>query len=155
MTADVLSWKQEGVISLWRYTEFPKKFGGWHLSGTDAGVASLKALLRLLVAAPGIHRTISVTPPSPAVLRVPNFQQGDAKWVAPSKWQISCTPSSNPRDWEFPPELEPAKLVIGESHLSRFISALDGIPKGEGDFCIGSPNKVDLPLCFWWWPRAT
>ncbi|RNF84486.1 hypothetical protein [Montanilutibacter psychrotolerans] len=154
MDDGVFSWKQEGVLSLWRYTEFRNKFGGWHLTGNDAGVESLLSLLRLLAGDPGAYRTVTVTPPSASILRVPNYQQGDALWAAPSKWRLQCAPSGNADTWKFPLELEPAALTISEAYLPALIAGLDGIPKGEGDFCIGRPGQGNLALWFWWWPGA-
>ena len=151
MTDGLFSWKQHGVISLWQYTEFRNKFGGWHLSANDAGVTSLVSLLQLLSNAPGTHRTIVVTPPSASALRVPNYQQGDALWSAPAKWRLQCAASSA---WDFPPELEPATLTVGGEFLSEFIAALEGIPKGEGDFSVGRSGQGNLALWFWWWPSA-
>ena len=154
MTDDVYSWKQDGVISLWQYTEFRNKFGGWHLSANDAGIESLTRLLRLLSGAPNAHRTVAVTPPSPSVLRVPNYQQGDALWSAPAKWRLQCSPANAPDTWIFPGELEPATLTVGGAFIPELLASLQGIPKGEGDFCIGQPGQGNLALWFWWWPRA-
>ena len=148
---DPYSWKQEGAISLWQYTEFPKKFGGWHVTGDDAGIASLLNLLQLLTDAPGIARTVTITPPTPSVLRVPNFQNGRALWVAPTKWRVQCTAADG---WLFPPELEPASLTVGGHYVQKLNKGLGGIPKGEGDFCIGQSDSVNLRLCFWWWLGA-
>ena len=154
MAANVFSWKQEGVISLWRYTEFRSKFGGWHLSANDAGVKSLISLTRLLSGASDTHRTITVTPPSASVLRVPNYQQGDALWSAPGKWRLQCAPHTASDTWVFPPELEPATLTVGGAFIAELLAALDGISKGEGDFCIGRPGQGNSALWFWWWPSA-
>ena len=144
---DHLSWKQEGTVSLWRYTEFPKKFGGWHITANSDGISSLLALLQLLAGTPGAYRTVAVIPPSPAVLRVPNFQKGDALWSAPAKWRLQCTSEDT---WQFPLELEPATLTVGGKFLQQLEAGLRGIPKGEGDFGIG----LSPPLYFWWWPRS-
>jgi len=154
MNVGAFSWKQEGVISLWRYKEFPKKFGGWHLSGNDAGIKSLLALLQLLADNPSVFRTVKTTPPSASLLRVPNFQQGNAPWVAPSKLHLQCAPPEAPDTWEFPAELEPATLTVGGAFLPELVSALEGIPKGKGDFCIGRAGQSSSRLCFWWWLGA-
>lgn len=154
MAASVHTWKQEAVISLWRYTEFRDKFGGWHLSANDAGVSSLISLVQLLSDDSDSYRTIKLTSPSASVLRVPNYQQGDALWSAPTKWRLQCMPRTAPDTWEFPRELEPATLTVGGVFLPEFIAALQGIPKGEGDFCIGRQGQGNLALWFWWWPSA-
>jgi hypothetical protein len=152
MDSELHSWKQSGAISLWRYTEFQKKFGGWHLSADDAGIRSLLQLLNVLQTDPESHRTVTITPPSAALLRVPNFQQGKAKWVAPEKLQLQV--ASAPDTWEFPEALDPARFTVGSSYLQELIRALEGIPRGEGDFAMGSKQQGKLRLCFWWWLDA-
>ena len=153
MKSELHSWRQEGVISLWRYTEKPKAFGGWHISANDAGIGSLLELLRVLQSAPGSYRTINITPPSKRLLQVPNFQQGRAKWVAPSRLHLRVSPDA--QAWEFPEELEPAEFTVGVSHLPALINGLEGILRGEGDYAIGSPVRGKLSLWFWWWLDAT
>jgi hypothetical protein len=145
------SWKQQGVVRLWRYTEFKQKFGGWHLTADDAGVASLLALLPLLTDAPEEYRSVAVTPPTAAVLRVPNYSQGLAQWTAPAKWHIRASPALN--TWLFPAG-DPADLTFGVGYLAQLTAALQGIPRGEGDFCVSKPKHGSLPLWFWWHPNA-
>ena len=151
MATPLHSWKQQGVVRLWRYTEFKQKFGGWHLTADDAGVASLLVLLPLLAATPGAHRSVALSPPTAAVLRVPNYSQGRAKWAAPAKWQISA--SMQPNAWHFP-ATDPAELTFGAAYLEQLTHALQGIPRGEGDFCIGTDEHANVPLWFWWRPNA-
>ena len=148
MDTELHTWKQAGAVSLWRYTEFKHKFGGWHLSADSAGIASLLALVQALQSAPGSHRTISVTPPSDRLLKVPNYQQGAALWAAPKKWQLRFSAVS--ATWLFPAQMEPAELCFGREYLPQLVAGLEGIPKGEGDFCIGSPADGNLALWFWW-----
>lgn len=144
------SWKQQGVIRLWRYTEFKNKFGGWHLTADNEGAESLAKLLSILQASPGSFRTVAITPPSPQVLRVPNFQLGRALWVAPTKWLVRSSPS--PNAWSFPSSGNPAELTFGANYSNELISAVTGIPLGEGDFCIGSGQNS--ALYFWWHPNT-
>jgi hypothetical protein len=144
------SWEQRGVVRLWRYIEFKRKFGGWHLTADDAGAESLATLVSLLHASPDSYRTVTVTPPSPAVLRVPNFQQGHALWEAPTKWQIRSSTSAS--TWDFPSYANPAKLTFGANYVSRLVEGLRGIPHGGGDFCIGRTEDDNLALWFWWQP---
>jgi hypothetical protein len=152
MESDLHSWKQNGAVSIWRYTEFEKKFGGWHLSADDAGVESLLQLFTALQSEPGAHRTVAITPPSKRLLKVPNYQQGRAKWIAPSKLQLRF--SSAPETWELPGDLEPARLSVGASYLPELVTAVKGIPRGEGDFSMGSRDGESLRLWFWWWLDA-
>jgi hypothetical protein len=153
MDDDPLAWKQAGRICLWRYTEFKRKFDGWHLTADEAGAQSLVALLRALAHEPGAHRTVRITAPSRHILQVPNFSQGRAQWAAPEKWRLSC--SSIDQAWEFPATLAPAaSLAFGKDYLSDLVTWLEAIPRGEGDFCIGRQTHGNLALWFWWYPKA-
>lgn len=139
------SWKQHGAISLWRYTENERNYPGWHLSANPAGCESLITLIEALSAdGAGTTRSVGLTPPTPAILGVPNNKHGTARFNAPAKLCISF--SSIPDHWLFPPQLEPAELSFGHDWLAPLRNGLAGIPNGVGDFSIGD----DLPLWFWW-----
>jgi hypothetical protein len=140
-------WKQAGRVSLWRYTEHERNFRGWHLNGDQAGCASLVQLLKLLVLDGLGHRTIEVTPPTDAQLRVPNNWRGQAAWVAPAKLRFAI--DREPGKWVFPPELMPATLTFGANWLGMLSEGISGIPTGKGDYSIGH-GADDLPLWFWW-----
>ncbi len=149
MNSGVHTWEQEGIVSLWRYTEFKNKFEGWHLTANVAGVHSLVALVRALAKEPGAYRTVKITPPSDSALRAPNYSQGRAAWAAPERWQLSCSPIG--QAWEFPPTLVPAaSLTFGEDYAADFVTRLGAIPRGEGDHSIGHQDQEDLALWFWW-----
>jgi hypothetical protein len=152
MASPLHDWKQRGVVRLWRYTEFTSTFGGWHMTADDSGSQSLLELLPLLAAVPGEHRTVAVTAPSASVLRVPNFQRGDAQWTAPKKWRVRCDPAAD--SWYFPAEDELVELSFGASYLQMLSESIRGIPRGEGDFSIGAEKDGNLPLWFWWHPNA-
>lgn len=149
MNTGVRTWEQEGIVSLWRYTEFKNKFGGWHLTANDAGVHSLVALVRALANEPGTYRTVKITPPSDRILRAPNFSQGRAAWAAPERWRLGCSPIGHV--WEFPPTLAPAaSLTFGEDYAADLVTSLAAIPRGEGDRSIGHQDERNLALWFWW-----
>lgn len=111
-----------------------------------------QTLLSVLKTAPGARRTVAITPPSKRLLKVPNYQQGRAKWLAPSKLQVRSSLALDTR--EFPEYLEPARFTVGASHLPDLTAALRGVPRGEGDFSIGSLEGGNLRLWFWWWLDA-
>ena len=139
------SWKQQGSISLWRYTENERNFHGWHLNADLAGCQSLVTLFEALAAdGPSASRTVNLTRPTTAVLAVPNNRGGTAKFKSPEKLRIAF--SSDPGQWSFPPQLEPAEFSYGYEWLSPLCKGVNGIPQGDGDYSIGH----DLPLWFWW-----
>ena len=143
------SWKQTGNVSLWRYTGNERNYPGWHLTADTAGCESLIALLDAL-AADGIpaSRAVEITPPSKAQLGVPNNKSGSAAWRSPSKLRVTF--SSDPADWSFPPDLEPAVLAVGSDRLAELREGISGIPHGRGDYSIGSAGNGSSRLWFWW-----
>ena len=124
-------WKQQGIVSLWRYTENERNYRGWHLNADSVGCASLSALLDELAQAPGTHRTVQLTPPGASQLAVPNNQGGRAAWLAPAKLRVSY--SDVPATWQFPPDLDPATLTVGSDWLTALREGIAGIPQGCGD----------------------
>lgn len=145
---DLSVWKQQGRISLWRYTENERNYPGWHLNADPAGCTSLLALLEELAQNPGAHRTVQLSAPSPSQLQVPNNRGGRAAWSAPAKLSLAC--SAQPGSWEFPPDLEPASLTIGSDWLEPLRTGIAGIPEGRGDYSIGHRKNGNLSLWFWW-----
>ena len=141
----VNSWKQSGRISIWRYTENERNYPGWHLNADRVGCQSLLALLDALVADGAGSRSIAITPPTKTQLGVPNNRHGQAAWVAPAKLRLTLSPVAD--QWSFPPDLDPAALVVGPTWLQALREGIDGIPEGRGDYSIG---KGSLPLWFWW-----
>ena len=148
MQSDVTKWAQSGTVSLWRYSENPRAFRGWHLTADDAGVASIISLLKLLARSdPADFRTISITPPTPRMLQAPNYQRGDAQTVSPLKWRLSHACAAN--TWSFPIGLDPASLTVGDAYVPELIQGLEGIPSGLGDYSIGNEDSATR-LWFWW-----
>jgi hypothetical protein len=141
-------WKQQGTVSLWRYTENERNYPGWHLNADPVGCTSLLALLEELAHSEGTHRTIQLKPPSASQLAVPNNQGGGAAWLAPARLRVSI--SDVPATWEFPADLKPATLTIGFDWLTALREGIAGIPQGFGDYSIGSRKSGSLSLWFWW-----
>ena len=143
------SWKQQGSIYLWRYTENERNYPGWHLSADPAGCQSLVALFEALAAdGPSAFRTIDLTAPTTAILSVPNNRSGTAKFKSPKKWRIGF--SKDPSHWSFSQQLESAEFSYGYVWLSPLCKGVNGIPQGHGDYSIGG----DPRLWFWWSGRT-
>ena len=140
-------WKQQGSVVLWRYTENLRNYPGWQLTADAMGCHSLVELLDAFDA-DGVagSRAVNISPPTPAILTVPNNRR--AQWVAPTKLRVSF--STTPSQWRFPEALEPAGLTVGAEWLQKLRHGILGIPLGEGDFAIGNSDDGNLPLWFWW-----
>jgi hypothetical protein len=141
-------WKQQGNVSLWRYTENERNYPGWHLNADRTGCLSLLALVEELAHTPGSHRSVQLSEPSSSQLRVPNNKGGRAAWLAATKLRLSCSAQAD--TWEFPPDLDPASLTVGSEWLEPLRAGIAGIPEGRGDHSIGHRRNGSLPLWFWW-----
>ncbi|WP_395794995.1 hypothetical protein [Aquimonas sp.] len=139
-------WNQNGRICLWRYTENQRNYPGWHLSADADGCASLLSLLDQLPTATAAYRTLQITAPSAAQLRVPNNRA--AGWLAPCRLRIEW--AAHPATWLLPEVLDPAQLSLGADWLAPLRAGIADIAERRGDYAIG--NR-DARLWFWWWPR--
>jgi hypothetical protein len=151
----VNSWRQRGAIYLWRYSDNARNYPGWHMHADEAGgLAMLELLAALATSSAVVHRTIQLSVPTPAVLAVPNNQGGQARWWAPSRWQIAFDPTlDTSSQWSFPAH-DPAHLRIGPTFLSQLERGVSGLLAGEGDYSIGlrestAPSE-SAELWFWW-----
>lgn len=139
-------WAQRGRISLWRYTENTRNYPGWHLNADAAGCESLIALFQELATGSSPVRSVVVTPPAAAQVRVPNNRS--AAWLAPDRIKVGWSPNAS--EWLLPPSTEPARLTFGSDWLEPLRSGVMGIPRGQGDYAIGSRANGSLVLWFWW-----
>ncbi|MEO8366552.1 MAG: hypothetical protein ABI538_10135 [Pseudoxanthomonas sp.] len=143
----VNSWNQSGLVSIWRYTDNERNYPGWHLNADGAGCQSLLALLEALASYGTGSRSVAVTAPTKAQLRVPNNKAGLAAWVAPDRLRVTF--SLAPDEWSFPPALDPAAITFGSDWVEQLREGIAGIPQRRGDYAIGD-RKGGLPLWFWW-----
>jgi hypothetical protein len=150
---EVTTWKQEGLLSLWHYTENERNYPGWHLSADPAGSVSLSALLRAFEASKvESYRTLTIMVPSRAVLGVPNNRGGGAGYRAPSKWRLKYLPDpDNAKIWHFEEANNVVELALGSDGLEDLITGVKDIASGKGDYSIGLDGNEEL--WFWWWPK--
>ncbi len=135
-----------GTVCLWQYAENERNYPGWQLSADASGVASLRSLLIELEAV-GSYRTITITPPSDALLRVPNNKRGKARWWAPARWRVYFLSAAEEAScWRLTEEADTVVLSLGRESMGALVAGIEGIARGEGDYSFGTP-----PLWFWWW----
>jgi hypothetical protein len=141
------AWKQEGLVSLWRYEPRNRNFDGWHITADKTGCASLIDLLDALsMDGPGATRSVGISTPTKAMIAVPNCPV--RTFVAPSALRITI--AKDPTEWRFPVASEYAQLSMGMGWLPLMRQGIKDIVDGDGDYSIGSSGKDDLPLWFWW-----
>lgn len=142
-------WKQAGRVSLWCYTENERNFPGWHLTADATGCSSLISLIDAFAFDNvAVSRTLEVVAPTAEILAVPNNRSGRAEWGAPTKLRLSF--SLVPTEWAFPNASDLATLTVGSEWLAPLRKGIEGIPKGLGDYSIGTQSNGNLRLWFWW-----
>jgi len=146
--AHAAQWKSAGRISLWRYTENESNYPGWHLNADEAGCACVLALLDALSRDDAPYRTLALTPPTDAQLRVPNNRHGNAAWLAPERLRVRL--GAEPAQWAFPRDLDPATMIVGSQWLEPLRRGIADIAGGRGDYSIGGGDTDSLRLWFWW-----
>lgn len=135
-----------GTVSLWRYTENERNYPGWQLSADASGAASLCSLVTELKVVGG-YRTVTVTPPSEALLRVPNNKRGKAAWWAPVRLRVQfLSAPEEANSWRMIEDADTVVLSLGSESMSVLLAGIEGIGEGKGDYSIGTPS-----LWFWWW----
>ncbi len=144
----VIAWKQSGRISLWRYTENERNYPGWNLNADSVGCKSLLELVDALVAESCGSRTINLTEPSQAQLRVPGNTGGAAAWVVPVKLRVTISDARS--DWHFPQDLDPARIEFGSDWVAPLREGVASMSAGRGDYSIGNDKNGSLKLWFWW-----
>lgn len=98
------------------------------------------------------YRTLVVTPPSKAVLGVPNNRGGLAGFRAPSGWRLRYLPGAdNSKAWKFIEKNKTVELILGSDGLDGLITGVENIASGKGDYSIGLDGSEEL--WFWWWPK--
>lgn len=141
------AWKQNGHISLWRYTQNERNYPGWHLAADDKGYRSLFELLEALASDAKGTRTIHLVTPSQSQLLIPNNQGGLATWVSPTRLRVAH--SDSPTDWFFPPDLEPASLKLGLDWSHSMRQGIAWVPSNRGDYSIGTRECGNFRLWLW------
>jgi len=136
------SWRQTGVLHLWRYTENVRNYPGWHLATDLAGHASFLDLLTLLKSAAESRasRTVKPTIPSAEVLATANNRRSPV--VSPTRVRIAASGVAD--HWTIAEVNADVTIELGVQHLDGIIRWLSD-PAAAFDTTYGSAP----PLWFW------
>ena len=146
-------WKQQGIISLWRY-HYPDDidYPNWHFTADNIGCHSLILLLNAFEKEhKEVEKKIIITPPNKAILDVPNNRVGVAECVSPKELLLSFSTKSD--DWFFNADTDHTHLVIGKRWISEFKWVIDGVMTGESNDWIGKNDGREELLWYWRYPK--
>ena len=149
---NVERWRQKGEVFLWRYRDKPRNFPGWHLTASAEGAASLLELLRLMRDARYASKQIvTISDPTPRILRVPNYIRGVGQWRSAERWQLSYAKGrAEPGEWKLVFTGKELQLSVGETYLLKLIKGVEDVSRGIGDYSI-SGDDAGFHECIWFW----
>jgi hypothetical protein len=142
------NWKQEGHVSLWRYTNSSRhRYTGLNLSGDSAAIQSLVDLTRCLADEPGT-RTVRLAQPTQAALSIPGFDS-DYEWFR----KIKLGYEGEHHGIVFAIVGDSLVLTIGHSGILTLRGALGRYGRGDCDFAmpceVSGGGKYDRAVWFW------
>jgi hypothetical protein len=141
-TLELNSWRQTGVLHLWRFTENVRNYPGWHLATDPTGLVSLLDLLTRLrgTSESSASRTVHPTGPSAEVLETVNNRRSPV--VSPARVRVAR--SDAPDGWTITEQDADVTVTMGVEQLDGVIRWL-GDPTAAFDTMFGK----DPPLWFW------
>ena len=139
---DLNSWRQTGLVHLWRFTENEKNYPGWHLATDPAGHASLLDLLRRLrnTTESGASRAVHPTNPSSEILATVNNRRSPI--VSPTRVRVVRSDVAD--QWTIAECDADVTVKIGVDHLDGVVRWL-AAPAAAFNTTYGK----DPPVWFW------
>jgi len=140
----------DGKVYAWKYLENSRNYPCWNFTVDKTGSGSLLVLLDLMKRCEWSSRKeIEISNPTQNQIKVPNNQNGGAKWKTVSKLILSSKKNTEKEFWKVIEKETELEIQFGENKLTEFEKAISGIPKGIGDFAISSDSEDDI-LYLWW-----
>jgi hypothetical protein len=137
-------WKQRGDIYLWRYLDNARNYPSLNLSVDPLAHESLLALFRAFVQERlNCKRTLTITTPTPRVLRVPNNRGGAARISSPTSVRLSYD-SDLDAVWTMDEAADPLAWQLGAQGSAEVLSVLEE-PDRHFDSSFGGDPVI------WWW----
>ena len=150
MNTQIEKFKVDGKVYVWKYTENQRNYPGWNLTVDLKASKNLSELLDLMNTSewPG-KMTISTELPTESQLKVPNNHGGLAKWNSKPKLTLNYIKGESENHWLIKEIDNCIEIQFGKTKLIELKNAINGIPKGDGEYAI-SDNKDESILYFWW-----
>ncbi|WP_157471551.1 hypothetical protein [Marinifilum fragile] len=150
MKAQIEKYKISGKVYAWTYKENQRNYPGWNFSVDLKASECLSALLSLMNDCEwSSKKTISTELPTESQLKVPNNRNGVASWKSKSNLTLNCKTSESENYWKINELDDGIEIQFGKAKLTELQNAINGIPKGNGDFAITDQHEENI-LYFWW-----
>jgi hypothetical protein len=139
-----------GRVYLWKYTEKTTKFPDWHFTVDKVASASLLELLKMMEECEwSSKKEIILFQPTENQIGVPNYENGYAKWKGMDTMILNFKKDVEKDYLKIIQRDNEVEIQFGENKFEELKKAIDGIPKGRGDFGIYNPLDEDI-LSIWW-----
>jgi hypothetical protein len=143
--------KIDGKVYTWKYLENSRNYPGWNFTVDKTASRSLVELLNLMKqCAWSSRKEIQISKPTKNQIKVPNNQNGIAKWKTVTKLILTSKKTAEKEFWQVMENENEIEIQFGESKLVDFEKAIRGIAKGIGDFAITSESEDNI-LYLWWY----
>ncbi|SDH08093.1 hypothetical protein [Psychroflexus sediminis] len=150
MKAEIEKYKVKGKVYTWTYKDNQRNYPGWNFTVDSNASESLFELLNLMDACEwSTKKTLPTTSPTQNQLNVPNNQNGTAQWKSKPNLTLNYKTNESENHWRINELNNGIEIQFGKTKLTELQNAINGIPKGNGDFAICDQNEENI-LYFWW-----
>ena len=150
MKDKILKQNINGNIYIWKYLDNSRNYPGWNFTADKKACNSLLELLKLMQLCEwSSKKEIKTSEPKISQFKIPNNQNGEAKWQTSMKLILSFKKNEDENFWELIENLNEIEIQFGEKKITDFENALNKILDGNGDFAIVNETE-DSILYFWW-----
>jgi hypothetical protein len=150
MTAPIEKFKVNGKVYIWKFIDNQRNYPGWNLTVDLKASKNLSELLDLMNDSEWpSKKTISTELPTKSQLKVPNNRGGLAKWKSKPKLTLNYKKGESDNYWLITETDNGVVIQFGKAKFEELKNAINGIPKGVGDYAISDPEDKNV-LYFWW-----
>lgn len=150
MKAKIKKYKVTGKVFIWKYKDNLRNYPGWNFTVDIKASQSLLRLLELMNNCEWSSQNIITTEiPTELQIRVPNNQNGNARWKTKKNLKLKCIKTMSETHWLINEMENEVEIQFGKAKLEEFKNAITGIPEGKGDFDISDQNAENI-MFFWW-----
>ncbi|WP_411895203.1 hypothetical protein [Winogradskyella sp. A2] len=150
MKAQIEKFKVNGKVYAWTYKDNQNNYPGWNFTLDKTASESLTELIDLMDECEwASKKTFGLEMPTDLQIGVPNNQNGMARWKTTSKMTFNHRKNESENHWLIKKSDIGIEIQFGIKKLTELRNAINGIPKGKGDFAISSNDDENI-LYFWW-----
>lgn len=149
---EINKFKISGQIYLWKFLENQRNYPGWNLTADKTGCESLLQLFEMMKQTEwSSKKEIQTAVPTELQIKVPNIQNGNAKWKYAKTLILNYKKNSASDEWMIAENSDTVEIRFGTDKLTEFENSISKIQKGSGDFAISDFEESDASILYFWW----